>query len=84
MRLAKLSVTEVGSSSLYQIDVRVVYGADDLLCSPNEVAGSCTNIKAMPSGKDYQYPDLQCKPKISGSQFCAASELSSTVEKRIN
>lgn len=72
MRLSKLSVTPVaGSNSLYQIDVKVVYGDDDLLRSPSGTIPAATA------------PDAICGSE-AGSQFCAVSELSSTVQKRIN
>jgi prepilin-type N-terminal cleavage/methylation domain-containing protein len=83
MRLAQFNVAQVaGSTDAYSIDVRVVYGDDDLLCSPNEVARSCSSQTAMPNLSDYQTPDLQCKGNV-GSQFCAVSELSTVVKKRL-
>jgi type II secretory pathway pseudopilin PulG len=72
MRVAKLSVTSVaGSNDLYKVDVRVVYGDDDLLESPSGIKPAATA------------PDAQCGVQ-SGSQFCAVSELSTVVQKRIN
>ncbi len=82
MRLAHVSVNQVGGTQLYNIDVRVVYGDDDLLCSPSEVPGSCAATSTMPPGSDYATPDLQCKT-LSGSQFCAVSELTTKVEARV-
>jgi prepilin-type N-terminal cleavage/methylation domain-containing protein len=73
MRISKLDVKRVaGSSNLYSIDVRVAYGDDDLLYSPS---GDGTGPAA---------PDAACHYGWSGTQFCATSELSTTVEKRIN
>lgn len=70
MRISKLSVTPVsGSNDLYKIDVRVVYGDDDLLRSP--------------SGGGPTAADVVCQTG-SGSQFCAISELSTVVQRRIN
>lgn len=62
MRLAKFDVSLVpGSTSLYTVTVRVVYGETDLLT---------------PDGMSCQI--------TTGSQFCATSELSATIQKRIN
>ena len=65
MRLANLSVTTLSASypQAYQIDVRVVYGDDDLLSNPTQPTASCING--------------------AGSQFCAVSDLSTVVEKRL-
>jgi len=70
MRISNLSVTPLaGSDNLYKIDVRVVYGDDDLLRSP--------------SGGGPTASDVVCQAG-SGSQFCAVSELSTVVQRRIN
>jgi prepilin-type N-terminal cleavage/methylation domain-containing protein len=72
MRLSKLSVQQVsGSSDLWSIDVRVAYGDDDLFFSPS----------GDPSGA--AAPDATCSSG-AGSQFCAVSELSTIVQKRVN
>lgn len=79
MRLAKFTIQS--SSDFYTITVRVVYGDDDLLCSPNpSFANDCTDTN---QSTHLDQPDLTCK-LITGSQFCAASELSTTVKKRVN
>lgn len=72
MRIAKLEVKQVtGNSSLYSIDVRVVYGDDDLLYSPSgDGAGPAAS-------------DANCHYGFAGTQFCAVSELSTVVQKRI-
>lgn len=80
MRLAVLDVSSGVISGTYDIKVRVVYGDDDLLCSPSGVPGSCNSTATMTK---YNYPDLRCKPQI-GSQFCAVSELATTVGQRLN
>lgn len=69
MRLSKFSVTQL-PSGLYTITVRVVYGDDALLISPSGTIPA------------YSAPDATCKSQ-TGSQFCAASELSTTVQSRI-
>ena len=63
MRLANLTINQQGSTNLYQIDVRVVYGDEDLLNNPTGT-------------------DASCKGQ-SGDQFCATSELSTTVARRV-
>lgn len=60
MRLSKLQVIALGNN-LYQINIRVVYGDDDLL---NATFDSCGGFRA-------------------GTQFCAVSELSTSIQKRI-
>jgi prepilin-type N-terminal cleavage/methylation domain-containing protein len=83
MRLAVLTIAPLtGTIGAYTINVRVVFGNDDLLCSPNEIAGSCNTPAAMSSIADYQTPDLQCKGN-TGSQFCSVSQLSTVVKKRL-
>lgn len=69
MRLAKLSVINTPGTNLYVVTVRVVYGDDDLL-------------KSNTPGGDATSPDAYCAGG-AGSQFCATSELVTTVEKRL-
>ena len=69
MRLAKLSVTPL-ANNLYSVTIRVVYGDDDLLVSPSGKTPAATA------------PDATCKGS-AGAQFCAVSELSTVVQKRI-
>lgn len=45
MRLSKLNVTDLGGN-LYRIEVRVIYGDDDLLKNPNDPLTTCINEKA--------------------------------------
>jgi prepilin-type N-terminal cleavage/methylation domain-containing protein len=72
MRVSALSVTQVaGSNNLYKINVRVVYGADDLLYSPSGATPAATA------------PDATCKLQ-TGDQFCAVSNLSTIVQMRIS
>lgn len=72
MRISAVSVTPVaGSNNLYKISVRVVYGDDDLLYSPSGTLPAATA------------PDASCKDQ-TGSQFCAVSQLSTIVQKRVN
>ena len=64
MRLAKLTVQQIGTTNLYRINVRVVYGDNDVLSTPTAASAACAGISA-------------------GSQYCAVSELSTIVSKRI-
>jgi hypothetical protein len=71
MRVAKLSLTQAGTSGMYKIVLRVVYGDADLLFSPSgNAAGAAAS-------------DATCRSAFAGSQFCAVSELSTVVSKRI-
>ena len=79
MRLANFAVSQVGTTNSYNVIIRVVYGDNDLLCSPT-VSGSCTSNAVM---SDFAKPDLTCKSIRSGTQFCAVSELSTIVERRL-
>lgn len=69
MRLTKLEVIPVGNE-LYNVTVRVVYGDKDILVDNEN-----------PTGR----PDLpgECLPSAAGGQFCAVSELTTTVQKRV-
>lgn len=79
MRLAKLSVDPTSDPTVWRIAVRVVYGDDDVLCSPS-VGGDCTDDNTSTSLSN---GDLDCKQVRSGTQFCAVSELSTIVKRRI-
>lgn len=72
MRLSKLNVTQV-SPGLYRVEVRVVYGDDDLLYSPSS-PDSTTGATAA---------DATCRAASEGTQFCAVSELNTIVRKRV-
>lgn len=71
IRIMKFSV---GNTSPYSISMRVVLGDNDLLQDG--------------SGKSMSDPNkdlatIQCKPSISGSEFCAVIELSTTATRRV-
>lgn len=85
MRLVKLDINQNGS--LYTVTARVAYGDDDLLCSPRSVPGSCENdlIGSMTTTEllnMFTSDDLTCRGQ-QGSQYCAVSELSTTVYRRL-
>jgi Tfp pilus assembly protein PilW len=81
MRLSNLKVTCLSSPALcsstttggavYQIQVRLVYGDDNLLYSPS---------KSVPAAKA---PDAACSGAQEGEQFCAVSDISTVVSERI-
>jgi prepilin-type N-terminal cleavage/methylation domain-containing protein len=73
MRLAAISVGSAGVN-LYKVSLRIVYGDNDLVCSPS-VAGDCSFNGVGPT----QYAsDLRCK-LTAGSQFCDESNLTSII-----
>lgn len=72
MRLANLDVDSLGDNR-YRIVVRVVYGDSDVLFSPSAPSDTAGATR----------PDAACRPVKAGTQFCAASELSTIVVKRV-
>ncbi len=80
MRLANLQVTPVAGTSLYTVHVRVVYGDDDLVCSQS-VVGSCSNPNSMNGATAI---DTECKSNTGAPEFCAVSDITTTVQKRVN
>jgi prepilin-type N-terminal cleavage/methylation domain-containing protein len=85
MRVVKFEVANTGVSDTYNVTLRIAYGDDDLLCSPSIAsgAGSCGYYGAGPFNAMVGYDDLKCKSRI-GSEFCAVSELSTVVSKRVD
>lgn len=85
MRLSDLKVTKL-SNGLYSIAVRIAYGDDDLFCVPslNGATGGCKQGDGPMTSAILlaNVSAIQCK-STAGSQFCAISELSTTVQTRI-
>jgi prepilin-type N-terminal cleavage/methylation domain-containing protein len=89
MRLAYLEVSSSDGKS-YVVDARVVYdggngGTDsDLLCD-GTVDHSCTDgtSKMSPGDIASSGQKVRCKDIQSGAQFCFATEIKTTVERRI-
>lgn len=79
MRLTKMKVEPTSDTSVWRVTVRVVFGDNDLLCSPS-VQGDCQSSNDTTS---LDKPDLTCKVAFAGSEYCATSELSTVVKKRI-
>jgi prepilin-type N-terminal cleavage/methylation domain-containing protein len=71
MRLARFSVEEINDTT-YRITVRVATGDDDLLNDSLDANGN--------AGADGVRDSCRGGP---GSQFCAVSELTTTVQKRV-
>ncbi len=80
MRLNKFSITF--TDDIYTINVKVIYGDDALLCSPSQASECSPNGVASNASLETKQ-DLTCRA-MSGSQFCAVSELTTTVKKRVN
>ena len=85
MRLSNLVVQPLaGNPNAYRVLVRVVYGENDVLCSQTLAAATCTsNTTNLTTSQLAQARDLQCKNIRTGTQFCAVSELSTIVERRL-
>ena len=74
MRILKLSIIRSTTNPyIWTLDIRLALGDSDIFDYP--VAGS-TDTPAV-------YGAAICKSGISGSQFCATSELSSTLLRRV-
>ncbi len=73
MRLSFFSITPL-TGGLYKVTVRVVYGDDDLL-------DDSLDAFDVPGAGDGVLDT--CKNIRSGSQFCAVSELTSVIQKRV-
>lgn len=80
MRLTKFSVSRIGATNSYRVTIRVVYGDDDLLCSP--AANDCQ--EGGPTTTGLNSPDLACKAGLVGGQYCAESELTTVVKQRLS
>jgi prepilin-type N-terminal cleavage/methylation domain-containing protein len=83
MGAADYKATLVGSAGSYQVTVRVVYGDDDLLCSPMTAGSNCDDNSQLDPTQISKATDLRCKNIRSGLQFCATSELSTIVKRRV-
>lgn len=88
MRLSSVSVTCAlpsgicndvpGAILAYRVQVRVVYGSDDLLFSPTLSQQSASNAAQAAA------TDAQCAgSNTGGDQFCSQSDLSTIVVKRV-
>lgn len=86
MRLTKFAIVPL-ANSLFAIDVGVAYGDDDLLCdatiAPSSPYGCGPNAASFTAASQIAAAGrIACKSQ-TGSQFCAVSELSTTVQSRV-
>lgn len=93
MRVATFYICEPGDttcavptpagSNLYSVGIRIVYGDKDLLCRSSIASGpdSCSSGDVI-SDAGLTTNDLTCKLG-AGSQFCAVSQITTTVQKRL-
>lgn len=80
MRVAKAELVRAGGDpNLYNMTLRIVYGDADLLTSQSSPAsngrGDAFNATAS---------DATCKSAIAGNQFCAVSQLSTMIQRRVD
>ena len=84
MRITNLAVNPAGGATgLYSVDLTVAYGDADLLCNadtPGDCTGAPTHIESYFTSNNV--PNVTCRSG-AGSQFCAASRLKTTVQKRV-
>lgn len=77
MRVSIASISSAGGDpNLYKVQVRIVYGDADLLQSATAMGGNVA--------QNATAADATCRTGIAGNQFCAVSDLSTTVQKRVN
>jgi len=46
MRVSNLQVSRVGASSLYRVEIRIVYGDEDVLSNPTSTTSTCNGVQA--------------------------------------
>ncbi len=80
MRLTNLSVA-MTAPNVYKVSIAVAYGDTELLCAPS-LASKCTAAANYAEVDFRDRPDTTCKP-FAGSQFCAASSMTTMVSKRL-
>ena len=84
MRIAKLRVDPgPGEPALHIITARVLYGDDNLFCLEGDPANSCDpSSNLVLTLNQLQNDNVRCR-STSGAQFCAVSELSVSVYRRL-
>lgn len=87
MRLTDITITHGANPTIWTISVKVAYGDNDLLCDTSiaspTTAGSCARgAPAYTTGTAIYGNTIACK-STAGSQFCATSSLSTTVQRRV-
>lgn len=82
MRLAVFSVQPVASQPrTFSIQLRLLYGTDDLLCAPTAIPGSCSN-NTLYTTRDFKTSDVTCKLQ-TGLQFCSVASLNTMATLRV-
>jgi prepilin-type N-terminal cleavage/methylation domain-containing protein len=81
MRLIKFQIDESTSGMIYKISVTVGYGDDDLFCSTS-MSNCDAGDPIMTAFELESKTDLRCR-QGSGSQYCAVSETSLSVVRRL-
>lgn len=74
-----------GDPSLYSVNVRIVYGDLELLCSPSLDPGDCSdNSSDIDSSNLATFSDdIRCIDGKNGTQFCGVSEFTTSAQRRI-
>jgi len=81
LRVVYFSLTNLGGQ-LYLIQLTLAYGDNDQLCAPVGAPGSCAAGAAALADNQLDTSDVVCKSQ-AGSEYCAVSSLSATVERRL-
>lgn len=83
VRAVKFAVQKSSDgANLWSVDIRLAYGRIYLLCSPSVGASDPSSCSSTGDATDIHHSDLTCKV-TAGSQFCAVSELTTIVQKRV-
>lgn len=83
IRISRLDVQPSGTPNMFLVDLTLAYGDRDLICAPISHAGSCAaGATALLDAQLANAPDAQCRLQ-AGSQYCAASRLTTTVQRRV-
>jgi prepilin-type N-terminal cleavage/methylation domain-containing protein len=79
MRLSVLSV-EQGDNNLYTVHVRVIYGDAEVLVDDTGTALTAASAAGL---SEDDWASVKCSPDKANSEFCAISDLTTTVQKRL-
>lgn len=83
MRVSKAQLVAVGGDpNLYRMTLRIVYGDADLLLSPSQNPGEQNN--AANFNVNATRDDVTCRNATAGNQFCAVSQLSTVIQRRVD
>lgn len=87
MRLTYVDLSRIGTSDVWNLELRVAYGDSDLLCRPAPgiavgAQGNCQSGQPFALGANVKGHDVACKI-TTGSQFCTVTDLSTAVGQRI-